>query len=84
LGRENVSVNFDKLVGSERGLEIEIRQVDRPKGGIGRDNRIKKDVDTGEGGDKGGGGDGRLKTVAAGGASNPPVDVRVVGAVRAG
>ena len=37
-----------------------------------------------EGGDKGGGRDRGLETVAASGASHPPVDVRVVGAGRAG
>ena len=49
-----------------------------------RDDRVEENVDTGEGGDKGGGRDRGLETVAASGASHPPVDVRVVGAVRAG
>ncbi len=81
---KDVSKDFDKLVGRERGLKVKIGEVDWPKQGIGRDNRVKEDVDTGEGGDKGGGGDRRLETVAAGGASHPPVDVRFVGAVRTG
>ncbi len=45
-------------------------------------NRIY--VGTGEGSDKGLGRDGRLETVATGGATHPPVDVRVVGAIGAG
>jgi hypothetical protein len=45
---------------------------------------LKKDVYTGEGSDKCEGRDGRLETVAAGGATHMPVDVRVVGAIGVG
>ena len=45
-----------------------------------RDDRVEENVDTGEGGDKSRRRDRRLETVASGGASHAPVDVRVVGA----
>ncbi len=65
---------FNELGGGKRRFEVEISKVDGPKEGIGRDNRVKEDVDTGEGGDTNGGRDKRLETV----------DIRVEGAVRAG
>ena len=49
-----------------------------------RDDRVEENVDTGEGGDKSRRRDRRLETVASGGASHAPVDVRVVRAGRAG
>ncbi len=68
----------------ERGFEIKVGEVYRPEKGVGRDNRVEQNVHTGKGGDKDGGGDRRLETVAAGGASHTMVDVRVVRAGRAG
>ena len=44
------------------------------------DNRVEKNVYAREGGDKSRGRDRGLETVASGGASHAPVDVRVVGA----
>jgi hypothetical protein len=72
------------LGGGKGRFKVEVGKVDRPKEGIGRDNRVEEDVYTGEGSDKGRGRDGRFETVASGGATHPPVDVRVVGAIRAG
>ena len=76
--RKDVSINFNKLGGGERGLEVKIGEVNGPKDSIRRDNRVEEDVHAGERSDEGGGRDGRLETVAAGGASHTPVDVRVV------
>ena len=84
MGRENVSIDFNELWGGERRFKIEVGEVHGPKERVRRDNRVKKNVDTGERSDEGGGRDRRLETVAAGGASHPPVDVRVVRPVRAG
>ncbi len=36
----------------ERRFEVEVGKVDGPKEGVGRENRVKEDVDTGEGSDK--------------------------------
>ena len=55
-----------------------------PKKASDETTEFKQDVDAGKRGNKDGGRDRRLETVAAGGASHPPVDIRVVGAVRAG
>ncbi len=82
--RKDVSVYFDKLWGGERRFKIEIGEVHGPKESIRRDNRVEKNVDTGERSDEGGGRDRILETVAAGSASHTPVDVRVVRPVRAG
>ena len=49
-----------------------------------RDDRVEENVNTGGGSDKSRRRDRRLETVAAGGASHAPVDVRVVRAGRAG
>ncbi len=68
----------------ERRLKIKVSEVDGSEEGIRRDNTVKKDVDTGKRSDKDGRGDRRLEMVAAGGASHPPVDIRVVGVVRVG
>jgi hypothetical protein len=77
-------VDFDELGLGEGRLKVKVSQVDGSEEGVRRDNRVKQDVDAGKRGDKDGRGDRRLETVAAGGASHPPVDVRFVGAVRAG
>jgi hypothetical protein len=53
LWREDVSINFNKLRGGERGLEVKICEVNRTKESVRRDNRVEKDVDTGERGNKG-------------------------------
>ncbi len=82
--RKDVSMNFDKLEGGERGLEVKVCEVNRPKESIRRDNRVKEDDYAGERSDEGGGRDRRLETVATGGASHMPVDVRVVGSGGAG
>ena len=84
FGGEKVSVDFDELGLGEGRLKVKVSQVDGSEEGVRRDNRVKQDVDAGKRGDKDGRGDRRLETVAAGGASHPPVDVRFVGAVRAG
>jgi hypothetical protein len=68
----------------ERRFKVKVGQVDRPEKGVRRDNRVEQNIHTGKGGDKDGGGDRRLETVAAGGASHTPVDVRVVRAGRTG
>jgi hypothetical protein len=47
---------------------------------VRRDNRVEEDVYAREGSDKSRGRDRGLETVASGGASHAPVDVRVVGA----
>ncbi len=77
-------MDFDELRLGEGRLKIKISEVNGSEEGVRRDNRVKYDVDTGKRGNKDGGRDRRLETVAAGGASNPPVDIRVVRAVRAG
>ena len=82
--RKDVSIDFYKLRGGERRFKIEVGEVHIPKESIRRDNRVEKNVDTGERSDEGGGRDRRLETVAAGGASHAPVDARVVRPVRAG
>jgi hypothetical protein len=46
--RKDVSVDFDKLWGGERRFKIEVGEVHRPKESIRRDNRVEKNVDTGE------------------------------------
>jgi hypothetical protein len=72
------------LGGGKGGLKIEVGEVHRTKESIRRDDRVEEDVDAGERSDEGGGRDRRLETVATGGASHTPVDVRVVRAGRAG
>ena len=81
---KKVSVYFDVLGGGEGGFKIEVSEVNRPKDSIRRDHRIEQNIDTGEGSDKCGGRDGRFKTVAAGGATHTPVDVRLIRPRRAG
>ena len=39
--REDVSINFNKLGGGERGLEVKIGEVNGPKDSIRRDNRVE-------------------------------------------
>ena len=77
-------MDFDELGLGEGRLKIKVSEVDGSEEGVRRDNRVEQDIDAWKRGDKDGGGDRRLETVAAGGASHTPVDFRVVGAVRAG
>jgi hypothetical protein len=51
--RKNISVDFDKLWGGERRFQIEVGEVHGPKERVRRDNRVEKNVDTGERSDKG-------------------------------
>jgi hypothetical protein len=53
LWREDVSIDFCKLGGGERGLEVKICEVNRSKESVRRDNRVEKDVHTGERSNKG-------------------------------
>ena len=46
--REDVSVDFNVLRGGESRFKIEVSEVNRPKDSIRRDNRIKKNIYTGE------------------------------------
>ena len=45
-----ILINWGVARGDSR-FKVEVGKVDRPKEGVGRDNRVKKDVYTGEGSD---------------------------------
>ena len=84
FGGKKISIDFNELGLREGRLKIEVGQIDRAKVGIRGDNRVEQNVHTGKRSNKSGGRDRRLETVAAGGASHAPVDVRVVGTGGAG
>ena len=53
MGREDVSINFNKLWGGERRFKVEISEVNGPKERVRGDNRVEQDVHTRERSDKG-------------------------------
>ncbi len=67
------------MVVGEGRFKVEVSKIDRARERVRRDNRVEENIDAREGSDESRRGDRRLETVAAGGASHAPVDVRVVG-----
>jgi hypothetical protein len=75
---------FDVLGRVEFGAKVEVRQVNRAKESVFRDDRVKEDVDGGERGDLSGGRTRRGKTVTTRSAANTTVYARRVAALGAG
>jgi hypothetical protein len=80
FGEKKVNVDFNKLGLGEGRFKVKISKINRAKERVRRDNRVEENVDAREGSDESRRRDRRLETVASGGASHAPVDVRVVGA----
>jgi hypothetical protein len=81
---ELVGEDFDVLGRVEVGAKVEVRQVNRAKESIVRDDRVKEDVDGGERGDLSEGRTGRGKTVTTRSAANTTVCARRVAALGTG
>ena len=73
---EKMCVDLYELGDRERGTKIKISQVNGAEERVSGDDGIEEEVDGWEGSDKGGGGNGGFKAVAAGRASHAPVDPR--------
>jgi hypothetical protein len=78
---ELVSEDFDVLGRVEVGAKVEVRQVNRAKKSVVRDDRVKEDVDGGERGDLSRGRTGRGKRVTTRSAANTTVYARRVAAL---
>ncbi len=76
--------DFEKLGRVEVGVQVGVRQVNRAKESVVRDDRVKEDVDDGERDDLSGGRTRRGKTVATRSAANTTVYARRVAALGAG
>jgi hypothetical protein len=81
---ELVGENFDVLGRVKVGAKVEVRQVNRAKESVVRDDRVKEDVDIGGRGDLSGGRTRRGKTVTTRSAANMTVYARRVAALGAG
>ncbi len=75
--------DFDVLGGVEVGSKVKVRQVNRTKESVVRDDRVEEYVEGRERGDLGGGGAGRGKTTTRS-AANTTVYARRVAALGAG
>ncbi len=81
---ELVGEDFDVLGTVKVDAKVEVRQVNRAKESVVRDERVKEDVDGGERGDLSGGRAGKGKTVTTHSATNTTVYARRVAALGAG
>ncbi len=81
---ELVGEDFDVLGRVEVGAKVEVRQINRAKESVVRDDRVKKDVDGGERGELSGGRTRRGKMVTTRSAANTTVCARRVAALGPG
>ena len=83
-GSELLGKEFDILGRVERSAKIKVREVDRPKEGVVRHDRVEQNIDSRKRSDLSGGGAGRGKTVTTRSAANTTVYARRVAALGAG